>query len=169
MVDDTFVLLSAWWVKSLVFIAAALMVDVARRERPWRALTVAVAFGLSSLCSTLLKVAVDRPRPTTATLVDIPTSASFPSGHATTAFAAAVALSLLVPRMTFWALPLAAAIACSRVYLEVHYWTDIAAGALLGTFVTIAVVRAVGAVRRRARSAAGSGLAAAPRAASPSG
>jgi undecaprenyl-diphosphatase len=130
-------------VKGLVFVLAALAVDLVRRRPPLFALTVALAFGLSSLCSSTLKVVVDRQRPGGETVIDLPSSASFPSGHATTAFAAAVALSMLVPRMAWWALPLAALISYSRVYLGVHYWSDVLAGAALGTAVAIGVVRAL--------------------------
>jgi undecaprenyl-diphosphatase len=127
---DAFILVSAWWVKSFVFVAAGLWHDLKVRRSlvPLTALTVAFAFGLSSLASTTVKLLVDRERPDTGALIALPESASFPSGHATTAFAAAVALSLLVPRMRWWALALAALIAYSRVYLGVHYWSDIPPG-----------------------------------------
>jgi undecaprenyl-diphosphatase len=123
-----------------VFIGAGLLYDLRRRALPLTALTVAVAFGLSSLASTTIKALVDRQRPSGDHVIDLPTSASFPSGHATTAFAAAVALSLLVPRWRWPALALAALVAYSRVYLGVHYVTDIVAGAMLGSAVAWLVV-----------------------------
>ncbi len=60
------------------------------------------------------------------------TSASFPSGHAATAVAGAIAASRVVPGASwaFWAL--AALMAYSRVYLGVHYPSDILGGALVG-------------------------------------
>jgi undecaprenyl-diphosphatase len=100
-----------------------------------------VSFGLASLASTGLKLLVDRERPDGQRLVELPDTSSFPSGHASTSFGAAVALSLLAPRAALWALPLAALIAFSRVHLGVHYWEDILAGALLGTLVAVGVVR----------------------------
>ena len=129
--------------KSFAFVAVALAVDLARRSAPWRALTVALAYGLSMLASTALKDVVRRPRPSGEHLVPLPHSWSFPSGHATSAFAAAVALGLLVPRARWPALVLAALIAYSRVYLGVHYWTDVLAGAALGALVGWLVARAV--------------------------
>jgi decaprenylphosphoryl-5-phosphoribose phosphatase len=58
---------------------------------------------------------------------------SFPSAHATSSFAAARAYRGLAPA---WALySAAAAFALSRPYLGVHYPSDVAAGALLGTAV----------------------------------
>ena len=58
----------------------------------------------------------------------VPAAASFPSGHAATAFAAAVAVALFYPRLGRPLLALAAVVALSRVYLGVHYLLDVAAG-----------------------------------------
>ena len=146
--------------KSVVFIAAALAVDLRRRGAPLTALTVGAAYALASLVSALTKDAVGRERPRGEHLIALPDTASFPSGHATTAFAAAVALGLLVPAARWWALALAALISWSRVELGVHYWSDVVGGALIGTLVAVlvvAVARRAGATRRR------SGLAARPR------
>lgn len=128
--------------KSLIFIGAALLADVLARSWPWRTLLVTVAFTLTSWTTTAIKEVVERDRPPGEPRIDRPDSYSFPSGHASTAFAAAVALSLVVPRAAPFALTLAALVAYSRVYLGVHYWTDILAGAVLGTLVALAVVRA---------------------------
>jgi undecaprenyl-diphosphatase len=68
----------------------------------------------------------------------VPASASFPSGHAATAFAAAVAVALVYPRLGRPLLALAVVIAVSRVYLGVHYVLDVAVGTLLGIAVGIA-------------------------------
>lgn len=61
-----------------------------------------------------------------------PSSASFPSGHAAAAVAGAMAAARVVPRASwvFWAL--ATLMAYSRVYVGVHYPSDLLAGALLG-------------------------------------
>ena len=67
--------------------------------------------------------------------------ASFPSGHATTVFAAAVALSLFVPRARLALFAFALVIAIARVLAGAHYPSDVVAGALLGTFVALALAR----------------------------
>ena len=142
-----FVLASAWWVKGLVFLAAGAVRDARRRLAPVTALVVLVAFGLAAAASAGLKLAVGRARPPVEdpafeALVALPSTASFPSGHATTAFAAAVALGVLVPRLRAAALALAALIAVSRVYLGVHFVLDVLAGALLGSLVGAGVALA---------------------------
>jgi undecaprenyl-diphosphatase len=75
---------------------------------------------------------------------------SFPSGHATTAFAGAVALSYLWRRAAPLFFLLAAAIAFSRVYVGVHYPGDVLAGAALGSLVGLAWVAAFRLPRRTA-------------------
>ena len=142
------VVASAAWVKGPLFVVAAAVRDVAhRRMLPLYAFITLVALGLTSLVTDQLKQLFDRPRPpygedSIPSLVDIPTSASFPSGHASTSFAAAVALAVLVPKWRVPALGLAALVAFSRVYLGVHYTLDVLAGALLGAVIGLAVARA---------------------------
>jgi membrane-associated phospholipid phosphatase len=58
--------------------------------------------------------------------------ASMPSGHATTAFAAAVAVGVLWPRLRAPMLVYALVIAVSRVVLDAHYVSDVIAGAIAG-------------------------------------
>src|SRR5262249_9179194 len=61
--------------------------------------------------------------------------ASFPSGHTTTSMAAALAFSMLAPRHKSWFLLIALLIGLSRIVLDVHYLSDVIAGALLGAAV----------------------------------
>ena len=83
-----------------------------------------------------IKFTVRRPRPQ---LPDLPplvhtmSQRSFPSAHATSSFAAARAYRGLLPRWLLYGL--AGAMALSRPWLGVHYPSDVAFGALLGTAV----------------------------------
>src|SRR3712207_4516217 len=80
------VVASAAWVKGPLFVAAAALRDFShRRMLPLYAAVTLVALGLTSLVTDLLKQLFDRARPPYGedqihALVDIPTSASFPSG-----------------------------------------------------------------------------------------
>ena len=112
-----------------------------------------IAVALADWTATALKALVDRPRPferyaEPQTLVPHSHDASFPSGHASTSFAAATMLSLAFPPLAPALLLLAAAVAFSRVYVGVHYPLDVLGGAALGALVAIALRRLVRARRR---------------------
>jgi membrane-associated phospholipid phosphatase len=85
--------------------------------------------------NTAIKFLVRRRRPALAGLPPLTgttTALSFPSAHAATSFAGALAYSRRgLPARPLYAL--AGAMALSRLYLGVHYPSDILAGALLGT------------------------------------
>ena len=57
---------------------------------------------------------------------------SFPSGHTTASFSIATTLALNIPVLTYLVFILASIIGISRIYLGVHYPTDVAAGIILG-------------------------------------
>ena len=84
----------------------------------------------------LIKNIVQRPRPFTVENVELliaaPSGFSFPSGHSGSSFAAAVSLFLYRRKLGSAAIVLAALIAFSRMYLFVHYPTDVLCGSLLG-------------------------------------
>ncbi len=65
--------------------------------------------------------------------------ASFPSGHANTAFALAFAVSALWPQARPWMLAYAVAIALTRLVLLAHHPSDVVAGALVGVIGAMAV------------------------------
>jgi membrane-associated phospholipid phosphatase len=115
--------------------AAGAAVDAPRRDRWARAARgVAAAYVLN----TVVKQVARRPRPLLEDLPQLmktPTQLSFPSAHAASSFAGARAYAPLLGAAGPALYPLAAAMAASRVYLGVHYPSDILAGALLGTFV----------------------------------
>jgi hypothetical protein len=105
----------------------------AERRGEWRRATATVA-GVYAL-NTAIKQVVGRRRPELPdlpALTGTPTALSFPSAHASTAFAGAVVYSRLgLPTPPLYAL--ATGLALSRLYLGVHYPSDVVAGAALGT------------------------------------
>jgi membrane-associated phospholipid phosphatase len=105
--------------------------DGSRRAQWGRATaTVAATYALN----TAIKLAVRRRRPELAGLAPLtstPTRLSFPSAHAATSFAGALAYAQLgVPAPPLYVL--ATGLGLSRLYLGVHYPSDVLAGALLG-------------------------------------
>jgi len=111
--------------------AAGTVLDAARRPLYLRAIrTVTLAY----LANIAMKHLVRRPRPVLESLPALSSTVSglsYPSAHSTTSFAAARVLSGGLPTVPLYTC--AAAMAVSRVYAGVHYPTDIAAGAVLGS------------------------------------
>jgi membrane-associated phospholipid phosphatase len=104
------------------------------------ALYIASSSAVNFFLTTVIKTIIRRPRPFNGRRIKInavyqPHSTSFPSGHSSSAFTTATALSqvynkwyVIAPAYLY-----AGAIGYSRMYLGVHYPTDVAAGAVLGT------------------------------------
>jgi membrane-associated phospholipid phosphatase len=110
--------------------AAGIALDSGHRGR-WARATACV--GLAYCVSTSIKLAVGRRRPAIEDLPHLmatPTGLSFPSSHATSSFAAARAYGRMLPSPLLYGV--AAAMGLSRLYLGVHYPSDVAAGAALG-------------------------------------
>jgi membrane-associated phospholipid phosphatase len=112
--------------------AAEWAASMGERRARWRRATGTVAFTYAA--NTALKLAIRRARPQLPDLPPLtstPTRYSFPSAHSSTSFAAALAYSRMgLPTVPLYAL--AKSLALSRLYLGVHYPSDILAGALLG-------------------------------------
>lgn len=138
----------------LGFIGVALLLLVfAKTRRSGATALTAMALGMV-VTNLTIKPMVTRPRPWVAMdgFVPLVTSSdpnSFPSGHTTAAFAFGVALFLTLPQK--WAkaaaLIAAALMGMSRLYVGVHFPTDVAAGAIIGTVCGVLASRIVPWVR----------------------
>jgi undecaprenyl-diphosphatase len=149
------VLASAAFVKGPLIVCCGAVADVrSRRLLPLAAAAAGTAALLGAAASTVLKLVFERLRPpladpTVTSLVATPDGYSFPSGHATTAFAAAAAVGVLHPRLRWPLLALAAVVGFSRVYLGVHWGLDVLAGAVLGIGIGVACALAARRIVRR--------------------
>ncbi len=104
------------------------------KKRRMAAVFLIVVPALAATSSSVLKMLFGRARPDIVPHLDPVHDLSFPSGHATGAFATYVLLMLLLPRRFRWPLlGIGASIALSRPLLGVHWPSDIIAGAMLGT------------------------------------
>lgn len=103
----------------------------------------------------VIKNLVMRTRPFNAdarllSLIEPPGSWSFPSGHSGSSFAAAAVMCLRLPKkFALSGVVLAVLIAFSRLYVGVHYPTDVLAGALVGTAVGWLCCKAAERMERR--------------------
>ncbi|MFD3820031.1 phosphatase PAP2 family protein [Streptomyces rubiginosohelvolus] len=131
-----------WTMRALIAVAViALWWRGARRLALWTAATSLLA----TLLQQGLKAAVDRERPQWTDPVDSANFAAFPSGHAMTAVVTCGLLLWLLRLYGagpgLWGTALAVAVvsaigvAATRVYLGVHWLTDVVGGALLGVAV----------------------------------
>ncbi|HEX7485248.1 MAG TPA: phosphatase PAP2 family protein [Vicinamibacterales bacterium] len=122
----------AVWV---VLAAARVVINRRLAMAAWQTVLAVLLAWVMSDC--VLKPLVHRPRPWTSieafqAVGAQPAGYSFPSGHAATAAAGAYMLASTWPaaRVGLWAL--AIGISCSRIYLGVHYPSDVLAGLLIG-------------------------------------
>ena len=121
-------------------------------------------YGLLCLCGMLigllvgnvaLKNIVARPRPCwtedISLLIKNPTDFSFPSGHTLSSVISAVILCSAGRKFAFFTIPLAALIAISRLYLYVHFPSDVIFAALLGIaigFMTLALSKKIKTIQK---------------------
>lgn len=101
----------------------------------WIGLLLGVVFG-----NVIIKNLVARPRPfvvdpSIQLLIEKPSEFSFPSGHTLSSTIAATILTMTNKKFGIIAIPIAIAIAFSRLYLQVHYPTDILGGVVLGLII----------------------------------
>ena len=116
-------------------VLAAVLLAVKRYRRQGLAVGGALVTDLV-LCNLILKPLVGRVRPFVVHPVELlvppPTDASFPSGHTAASFAAVFALKASGSPLWKPALAVAVAMAFSRLYLYVHWPSDVLFGALVG-------------------------------------
>jgi membrane protein DedA with SNARE-associated domain/membrane-associated phospholipid phosphatase len=153
-----------------IALIAITVVALAAIRRWIEAAVLALGFAAGQVAVHVTKAAVDRPRPSGG-LIDVAGS-SFPSGHAQIAIAY-VAVAIVAARsikhatarvaLVTTAIVLAVLIGLSRVYLRVHYLSDVTAGWALGLFafsllgsvaVFISYLRHNGRARERPRARA---------------
>lgn len=124
-------------------IASALILLIFKKTRKGGFIcAIALIFNFI-IVNALLKNVVNRPRPWTEFEeialfyeqfgVRLPTDSSFPSGHSSACFSVAVACVFAFKWKGIPALVIAFLVALSRIYLCVHYPTDVLAGVLIGS------------------------------------
>lgn len=140
--DSTFIVITDSAAALAFGIPAIILIHglIRKNKLQWRnALTVIISVAIAAIAANIIKFSFDTPRPYEIypfiEKLSSGGSPSFPSGHTTDAFAFAVAAGLVYSRWyillpaLFWA----TLVGISRMWLGVHYPSDVIAGAILGT------------------------------------
>ena len=140
-------MLAITWMGSLFVLApAALIIGIwltRRGQRNQASLLVSALFG-AALLGRIAKWWIERPRPDLHSwLSSLPIDSSYPSLHTMQAAAFFLALALIFGKKSFWpvAFTMVAAIAISRLYLQVHFPTDVIAGAVAAAIWTLTLYK----------------------------
>lgn len=127
-----------------IWLLAAIVMLITKRYRKYGIfMIVGLTLGLL-IGNVFLKPLIARPRPcwidtSVKLLITDPTDYSFPSGHTLSSVIGAAILTKANRKFGLAAIPLAALIAFSRLYLYVHYPTDVLAAAILGVVIALAI------------------------------
>jgi undecaprenyl-diphosphatase len=142
---------------ALTVMAVAGFLLAARRIGP--ALYLIASVGTGTMLSQGLKSLYDRPRPDIAPHLDVIHTASFPSGHALVTTVCYLTLGAIIVGMVesrrvrayvmIVAIAVSVLVGLSRIYLGVHWPSDVAAGWALGTAWAVLSLLALKALRRR--------------------
>lgn len=121
----------------IIWILTAFIFIFNKTTRPLGEMIISALILTTILGEGIIKHAIRRARPFVCgieekLLIIKPITYSFPSGHTSSSFAAAGILYAMQSKLTFLAFMLAALIAFSRIYLNVHYPTDVFMGIVLG-------------------------------------
>lgn len=124
-------------------ISAIVLLSIPKYRKGGVALTIGLLAGLL-IGNLTLKPLIARTRPFDLVegielLIAAPTDFSFPSGHTLSSFIAATILAMIDKRFGYVAIPLAALIAFSRMYLYVHYPSDILGGIVLAAIISTVI------------------------------
>ncbi len=125
--------------KGIVWIGVAILMLTHHNYRK-NGLILLAALAVGALCTNVvLKNLFARPRPCwiypVELLIPMPTDYSFPSGHTTASFISAVIIGCTEKRLGIAAFILAFLISFSRLYLYVHFPSDVICGAIFGSLV----------------------------------
>ncbi len=132
-----------WIVLSVIFLIFK------KTRRAGATMAIALLIGLL-ICNLTIKPLVARPRPFAehelALLIKQPSEFSFPSGHSVSSLGAGMSAFITLRKRGIPLLLLGIFIAISRLYLQVHYFSDVLVGCLLGCIFAVisnAIVKTV--------------------------
>ena len=138
ILDNLMIFITSLGNGGMIWIVATIALLIPKKTRKAGIMSAAALLGSLIINNNIVKNIVQRPRPfVTFTdlqiIIPTPSEFSFPSGHTSSSFAAAAVFYRHLPKKI--GLPsviLAGLIGFSRLYVGVHYPTDVIAGVLMG-------------------------------------
>ncbi len=150
ILDKFFILITFISSEAVIFLVLTALFVWRDKKRRW-VFPLWLTLGISATVSFMLKVMIQRLRPFQLGIISLLPSLqetshniwnfSFPSSHALFAFCAIPILSQQYPKLKKVWIGIAVLIALSRVYLGLHFFSDVLTGAFLGYIIGIMVVR----------------------------
>ena len=159
LLDKIMIFITSLGNGGMIWIAATILLLIPKKTRKVGIMSGVALLGSLIINNHIIKNIVQRPRPfVTFTdlqiLIPTPSEFSFPSGHTASSFAAAgVFYSNLPKKFGVPAVILAGLIGLSRLYLGVHYPTDVIAGIVMGILLSFMAERLVNFVSKKLKSA----------------
>ena len=138
ILDNIMIFITSLGNGGMIWIAATIVLLIPKKTRKAGIMSAVALLGSLIINNNIVKNIVQRPRPfvTFADLqiiIPTPSEFSFPSGHTSSSFAAAAVFYRHLPKkLGIPSVILAGLIGFSRLYVGVHYPTDVIAGVLMG-------------------------------------
>ena len=138
ILDNIMIFITSLGNGGMIWIAATIALLIPKKTRKAGVVSAVALLGSLIINNNIVKNIVQRPRPfVTFTdlqiIIPIPSEFSFPSGHTSSSFAAAAVFYRHLPKkLGIPSVILAGLIGFSRLYVGVHYPTDVIAGVLMG-------------------------------------
>lgn len=129
----------------MIWILTSLIMCINKKYRKTGITVLAALLAGFIICNIIIKPLAARPRPcwidtSVPILINVPSDYSFPSGHTLSSFIAAFVLLFSGNRFGYAAVVLAALIAFSRLYLYVHFPSDVLGGIFLAALISYVVL-----------------------------
>lgn len=147
---QTMILISFLGADFIVLGAGIVTILLAWRKHKYEAVLFLAVLAIGLLLNIILKVIFQRPRPDFDPILDLSSSYSFPSGHAMNSFIFYSVLAYFVYHFTrnlflsisaiISAVVIILLVGFSRVYLGVHYPSDVLAGFIAGFFIFVTAI-----------------------------
>lgn len=148
VMDKLMIFITSLGDKGFIWVTIGVILLIQKKYRKTGFASLIALFITSIMGEGIIKNIVQRPRPfithpDISIIINAPISFSFPSGHTASSFAAAVVLGYYINGWRYVFYIFATLIAFSRIYLCVHYPSDIIGGIVLGVICGLLTIRII--------------------------